>query len=533
MNRSTITIPQMILVQTGTYQEQALRPFNVQVTEQTVNQLQSITNNGLNLGVSAVQEIASDVVTPAANVEGIVNIEQGWNSRRFRFMMKVNETHPFIPNSTTQRIFFGYTDHCDASINHLDPDMRIYFNSETTIAQTVRQTLQGPQAQAMIVGSNQIIAPVDLTSNADNTGMFSRPVSHLIRPEDVFSLGQSNLTAKRLNETGWFGSELTSVVDHRTLVGEGGSFKYSRRMDTSPTRYLSGTLNAYQHAIKENDLSNSQGLDLASADKDILFGEASSSCRNTQIHSNAFLALLKERSGYTEKGHVTWRELNYLFPELLQSQVTSVGMDNGQSIRKINHAGQSEYWTGAGSMAVATSLLAQTIPSIMMDNFFRAISFAVTNGMGPNKYVLEIHPHGTKSLIDNLDMRPYLIEFERRLSVDILNSLSRGNQIPFQISMSSDLSGDSVIDIALGNESTTRFIAPTFADSLNSPVITRNDALPGRISNDMLYLVEQVINPNGQIATTPTTSYVHPVAQATNISNINLGASNVADLGLL
>ena len=49
----------------------------------------------------------------------------------------------------------------------------------------------------------------------------------------------------------------------------------------------------------------------------------------------------------------------------------------------------------------------------------------------------------------------------------------------------------------------------------------------------MLYLVEQVIDPNGQIATTPTTSYVHPVAQATNLTNLNLGASNVADLGLL
>jgi len=90
-------------------------------------------------------------------------------------------------------------------------------------------------------------------------------------------------------------------------------------------------------------------------------------------------------------------------------------------------------------------------------------------------------------------MRPYLIEFERRLATDCLNTISMNNQIPFQLSMSSDLAGDSVIDISLQHESVVRFVAPTFTDGLFAPVITRDAAKAGKIANDMLYLVSEVV----------------------------------------
>ena len=515
----------MILVQTGTYQTQALRPFNVHVSHDNVSMLQNVTNDGLNLGVSAIQEAASDIVTPSANVEGSVDIAEGWNSRRFRFMMKVNESHPFIANTTTQRIFFGYTDQCDASMNHLDPNMRVYFNSETIITQSVRNTVNGPQSQAMIVGSNQIVSPVSMIDNP-HSSMFARNTTHLIRPEDIFNIGQSTLVAERLQSSGHFDSPLTRTIDHRSMVGEGGAFKYSKRRDASPTRYLSETLNAYQHAVKE---SNLQQDDFSGVDRDVMFGEAAANCRNAQISTNTFLALLRERAQYMELGYVTWRELTGIFPELLQSSVTHVGMDDGRSIRKVNQAEHSEVWTGADYASIGASLLAQTIPSIMMDNYFRACSFAVTNGQGPNQYLFELHPQNTKSMIDNLDMRQYIMEFERRLGVDVLNNISRGNQVPFKISMSSDLAGDSVIDIAVGSNNVSRYIAPTFSDSLFSPVITRNEALPGTISSDMLYLVEQVVGKPDL----SSQSYVHPVAKAVNVPQYNQGYNNVSDLGLL
>ncbi|BEG72705.1 hypothetical protein [Pseudomonas phage PA1C] len=529
---SKLSVQNFVLVETGTYQEQHIRPFSINANQEVARQLEQATNGGMNLRVSAVQEVASSVITPQASVEGSVGIAHGWRSRRFRFLMKVNEQHPFIAGTLTQRIFFGYSDHADASQNYLPDDMRIYFNSETIIAQAIQQTIHGPQHVASIVGSNQIVSPVDMMGGMN--GMFSRATAHLIRPEDIFSIGQTAHVAQKLQSSGLFDGMINRSIDHRTMVGEGGAYKYSQRRDTSPTRYLSNTLGAYQHAVKENAMEN-QGDDLFGApDKDVMFGEAAAQCRNQQIHTNTFLAVLKDHAGYMENGYITFRDLKRLFPECGTQQVTQFSMNDGRSIRRISQAEDSEVWSGADYTSIGASLLAQTIPSIMMDTFLRTCSFAVTNGTGPNNYSFEFHPQNSKAIIDNLDMRQYILEFERRLAIDILNNITRGNQLPFRISMHSDLAGDSIIDIAIGGQSLTRFIAPTFTDSLFSPMITRNEQHPTNLSGDMLWLVQEVIPNPTQHQALQSVGYQHPVAAPIMMPNaINQGASNVVDLGLV
>lgn len=527
-------------VQTGTYQAQFLRPFKSNASASVVDQLRDATYGGMNLGVAAVQELASEVITPQAMVEGEVLIPDTFNSRRFRIMARVFEEHPFVRGTTTQRVFFGYSDHCNVTMQSglVDPDMRIYFNSETIIAESIINTPNGPQTQAKIIGSNQIISPVNMVGG--NNGMFAKPSSFLIRPEDNFNLMQTKAVARNLEDQGMVGVKIDTSYDHRTMVGEGGSFKYSKRKDTSPVRYLSSSLNAYQHARKEYNSSMHDQDDIlfnrASDSSEILYGEAASVCRNSSITSNTFLGILREHTGFMERGYVTWRELSGLFPELLDNQCALFSMDNGQSKRKVSHCGQSQAWNGADYTSIGASLLAQTIPSIMMDTFFRQVSFAVTNGASPNTYELVIHPESTSSIIQGLDMRPYVMELERRIKVDVLNNITRGNQLPFRISMISDLAGESIIDISIGADAVERFIAPTFADSLFSPVITRNQELSGIIANDITWLVKQVIDGDSPPAVNQIyTGYTHPVAQAAqyNPTLLTGAANNVANLGLL
>lgn len=531
-------------VQTGTYQAQHLRPFKSNTSQNVVNQLREATNDGLNLGVSAVQEISADVITPQGMVEGEVMIPEGFTSRRFRIMARVFEEHPFLKGSSTQRVFFGYSDHCEVGLQSgiIDPNMRIYFNSETIIAEHIINTPHGPQTQAKIIGSNQIISPVNMVGG-DN-GMFAKPSSFLIRPEDNFNLMQTKAVAKNLQETGLVDVHIDSSYDHRTMVGEGGSFKYSMRKDTSPVRYLSSSLSAYQHARKEynssmhdtDDILFNRGTDST----EVLFGEAAANCRNSSITSNTFLGILRDHTGFMERGYVTWGELTGLFPELLNSQCARFAMDDGQSIRKVSHADHSRSWNGADYTSIGASLLAQAVPSIMMDTFFRQVSFAVTNGNGPNEYIFEIHPGATASIIKGIDMRPYVMELERRIKVDVLHNITRGNQLPFKISMISDLAGESIIDISIGADPVERFVAPTFADSLFSPIITRNHGLSGEIANDITWLVKQVIDgESAQVSQAQPqlyTGYQHPIAPAAqfNPQAFNNGAvNNVADLGLL
>ncbi len=534
-----------IAVETGTYQAQGLRPFKSNTNEAVVSALRQATQDGLNLGVAAVQEIASDVIVPQAMVESEVMIPYGFTSRRFRLLCRVNESHPFIKGTNTQRVFFGYSDHCDVAIGgkELPDEMRIYFNSETIIQESVIPTPHGPQTQARIIGSNQIISPVNMVGGQN--GMFTRPSNFLIRPEDNFNLMQTKAVAKNLQDNGIVDVKIDTSYDYRTMVGEGGSFKYSMRKDTSPVRYLSSSLGAYQHARSEyNDSmreSDTLLFNKGSDPTEVLLGEAANMCRNHAIQSNTFLGILREHAGFMEKGYVTWGRLKQLFPELANPAVTRFAMNRGESVRKVSQAHHSQAFTGADNTAIAVSLLSQAIPSIMMDTFFRSVSFAVTNGHGPNEYVFEIFENGTQSIIQNFAMLPYIQQLERRIKVDILNNISRGNQIPFRISCSSDLAGETIVDISLGSDPVERYVAPTFADSLFSPVITCNQNLSNEIANGITWLVRSVIDGDSRQApqidmSKAYTPYQHPVAPAAeyNPQAINNGAqNNVANLGLL
>lgn len=495
-NQNTeIGISQFILTQTGTYQEQTIRPFTVEVNADAMAQLERSTRGGQNISVASVQNVASELVRPQGDVEGVINIAQGWRSRRFRFMMKVIEKHPFNLGAVTQRIFFGYTDQCDVSLGQrLDPNMRIYFNAETIVSEIIRQTTNGPVRQAVISGANQIVSPIDYNGSNVNSGYYARPTAHLIRPEDVFSHGQATQVVNNLNRTGQFPGGVDMIINTTSMVGQGGAYKYSHRRDTSPARYLTDTLGAYQQAVRESTMNHEPTFDGGGIGKDVLYGDAQTFAANQDIHSNSFLAILKDGAGYMERGYVTFADLCKLFPEAARiGETTLYAMDDGRSIRQVNFAESAYHWSGADPVSIAASLLAQVIPAIMMDNFLRHVSFAITNGMGPNNYMFEIHEKNTRSIIDGINMMPYLQEFQRRLITDVINTISRGNQIPFQISMASDLVGDSVIDIVLGNEAQRRYVAPTFTDSLFSPMLTRDATLPGRISNDLLYMVEQIV----------------------------------------
>jgi len=480
-----VHVANFILTQTGTYQEQHLRPFETTIQQDHINYLARATQEGKNLGVNTLGDVAGEILHPQAATEGRVNIAHGWTSRRFRFMMKVIEKQPFQVQGETQRIFFGYTDHSDASFNHLDPEMRIYFNSETIVVTDIRQTPNGPVPVARVVASNQIVSPMDMSGPVgQSNGLFHQPTSYLIRPDDIYHWGETNHVVNNLNASGMY-SDLNMAFDTRAMAGA-GAYKYSRRHDVSPARYLSRTLGAYSHAVKEAHSTGNEG------DLEYVFSEANSVAGNDDIHTNGFFSLLKEHAGFMEKGFVTLRELETLFPEA--QQTTQYSLDDGRSIRKISMAEDSNHWQGAGRTDVAASTLAQIVPAIMMDNYIRSISFACTNGVGLRDYAIEIHDHGTRSVVDNLPMIPYLEEFQRRLIVDALNTLTYNNQISFQISMSSDLAGDSIIDISLEGESPVRYVAPTFSDSLFAPVITQDQQRPQAISNDLIYLAQQTVD---------------------------------------
>lgn len=516
-----------ILAQTGTYQEQTIRPFKTNYSPRVVNTLQEATRGGERLGVAAVNAIAAEVIQPSANIEGIVGIPEGWMSRRFRFIMRVVENNPFTPDDRTIRILFGYSDQCDVSHGGLlDPKMRIYFNSETTIRDKITYGVNGPMRQALVQAANQIITPM-MIMNAGRTAQISQ--THMIRPEDVFNLRETKLVTDMADAQIPGGIDL--AYDVRAFSGV-GQFQFSRRRDTSPTRYVADTLGSLQHAVQENKMLNHGSVGNASVMGPAVFSEAGACAANASINGDVFLARLRDHAHYLERGYVELQDLISLFPEVGRfNEVTRYALDDGRSIRKVNQAQDGNHWQGADKTSIAASLLAQVIPAIMMDNFIRNISFAVTNSMVPGQYNLVIDPQGTRSIVEELNMQQYVQEFERRLCMDALNSITFQGQIPFHIAVQSDLAGDSVITISLDGEAPVRYIAPTFTDSLFSPMVSTQTDAATKVSNDMIAIASDVLSLGVQDGVNLNVPLAQPTV-ATPYQNNGVN-SHAEDFGLL
>lgn len=509
-NNRRVFIRNGLLIQTGTYQEQSIRPFETHIRKEDIDALATATEGGTHVGVSAVQSVANSVIRPSAVPESKVPINHGWLSRRFRFYLVVEEHDPFNTAEKTIRVFYGYTDHSDASFNHIDPETRFYFNSEVIVRESIRPTPNGLQKKAMVTGSNQIISPLDMAASAQQG--FHDNTLYMIRPEDVFNYSQSVAVADTISQYGGYG-RVDATLDGRSMVGGGGGYKYSNRRDTIPSRYLSDTLTAYNHAVRENEMRD-RDLE-GETGREVILGEARKYSSSQNIGSNTFFSMLKDHADYMGRGYVTLRDLNQIFPETLQSNVIQYTLDDGRSIRQVYHAQDSEHWQGSDDMTLAATTLAQVVPSIMMDNFIRSISFAATNGNGFDTYAIDIHPQNLKGVVDGVDMLRYVQEFERRLVFDVLSNITHRNQVGFQISMSCDLAGDSIIDIALDVEPHRKYIAPTFTDSLFTPVVTRDSQRQHTIASDIIYLVEQTIPTQQAI-------YSAPVMPTQVVSNNNL-----------
>lgn len=488
-----IWVKGMWLNQTGTYQSQVSRPFETHVKADDVAALQRSTQDGSNIGIGSLQGVAGRILSPSATNEGEVNISNGWLERRFRFIMVVVEEEEFN-NRTIERVLFGYTDGANPSYqDNLDPEMRVYFNSETLVARSWQPGPNGMVEQVRVLGSNQIVSPLDLSGNPTMPGANPRS-SFLCRPEDVYHLAQTRSAIDQM-ETRRPGS-ITFGYDARASLGNrNGAYKYSHRSDTSSSRYLHKVLRGWEHAQHEqhsgyemNDLPDNMSL----GGNNSLYHDAQVLIANQDIFSNHFLARLNRETRYMQQGHVTYGELCRVFPET--DMHTAFAMDNGRGTRPINMAADSAYWTGEDNIAVNVSMLAQTVPGIMMDNMIRSISFAATNGLGgPGDYIIDFHDENLRGVVDGLRLTDFVRRFEYRLVVDLLNVISFNNEVPFQISMASDLAGDSVIDIIYDGSQQYRFVAPTFTDSLFTPVVTSDPNRAMELSSDMTYLAEQLM----------------------------------------
>lgn len=460
MQPGKMQITRFILVETGTYNDMAIRPYQTNINDTTLNAMTEATQGGRRLNASVLAGVAGSIIRPSSMAVGAVSIDNGWDTRRFRFLMEVEFTD--FNGGTTVEYVSGYTDHADTSLQsqQLDPRMMLHINNVVKARRVTEHTPMGLVQRTTVAEAAQI-----LTGNYNPQFGGVTNAAQTMRPEDVFgSIGAQVLGA--------------DAFDLRNTFA--GGAKKSNRLNGAATTYLSRIMTSHQTAMKQAGYAD---------DPTVMADNAAGLAREGLIANDPFLSALQRHTNFQGGTSVAYGQLCAMSPSL--DNIAQVIMARGvQQVGWQNHLrGQSEHWTGTTNETVFATILAHSVPSIMMDLMLTQITISVTNRTLDGSFQSQFLAP-PESFAQGMDLSPYLDLFNRRFESEVLRDLTQNNMIDISLVLHVDVLGDTVIDIALMGGPETRYVVPSFCDALMAPVITNSAMNVQSLASDISALAD-------------------------------------------
>lgn len=477
---SKVNVVRLILQETGTYNIQYYRPYSINVTPQSVNQLikrveHSMYTNG-NLTASAISGMGEELVAPQASPQAPVAIPQGWTNKRLRFVLEIA-----ITNSLgVQSIYYvqGYTNHFGVSSGgHIDPNMLFYINSVFQLSRTLRNTPTGAQYSDRIVDCSHLLVAPNVLDPAANYSLFT------IQPVDLFSYMQINVQNSGMNAYDGYGDMAgmaggdTIVLDTR-LMSSTDFFKSSQRKNNAPLEYLTSTINNGVMGLSINDATEgfisahhnaiSQSRGFAEADEN--------SMKNSE-----FISLLNQKNYQTANqisSIFTLSQLANIDPNL--PAVTNYLHLSPEHQAQLHQTGLTAHWTGSDKTTQIAVILANAVPTIMSQCLISQIHVRSTNCMLAGQITTQIL--NAKSLSNSVLVNMFEV-FKQRLEKEIIFDFTIGNQIPYELDLRSDMFGETTISLKLDQDPEVVYVVPSFCDSLISPIANVD---PNRIQKEAM-----------------------------------------------
>ena len=491
--RERVEVSKALFVETGTYNDMTMRPYETNFDQNLVNQFGELTLGGTSVSPAALSGIANQFLIPSAQAQTNVTIAEGWDTPRLRFILELTY-YDGSGRASMRKILQGYTNHVGvAPSGAIDFNMMLYFNNVVTLRQSTIMTENGSSLRTSVGEASHLIrGDYDMTLGGQPN------ITWLMRPEDVFStMGSSAL-----------GEE--DILDLRVTFAN-TPVKKSRRSNGSASHYVSDVIKGYRHSVD----SSNYNVDFADA-----LNKASGLVREQPMSGDKFFFdLTNNTASFAQGGSVTYGEMCSLYPEfdnvaviiprkqMVHSQPQ--GFMGGYSER-----GQGEYWTSSNNETVWATVLAQSIPSIMVDGMLTKVTFMATNQTLDGAHSVQMMDAG--SFADGLNLVPYVEHFITRLKSEILTGLSNNNHIDYALTASIDVLGDSNIRIRIADGPETDFTSPSFCDALFAPILTNSQSHISKVAYDLQALSDTI-----------GVDAIHQ--QGTNL-NMNTGGFNGTDI---
>lgn len=447
--KGNLTVARFLLQESGTYNPVYSRPYQTHVDKHTLDSLNYRIDQNAEGYVSneLMSGLASNIVFPNATPQGEIYIPNGWTDRRIRFILEVHFTSP--TGSQVIYYFQGFTSHLGVTAaGNIDPNMDFMINSLMRISRRQVMTAMGMQNQDVITEKSQVING-QLISEGSHENVYG------MRPMDIFGGIHTGHLEQAIN----YHNPGSIVTDTRAVHNRDAFL--SDKMDSLPSNYLTSVL---QHYVRNQSL-----IEIGSGETDLY-----SHCRNSAFkpppEENPFIRAIKNVRGFGTGTTFNFSDLIKIDPNT-QNNTNFLSLQGTQRVSQLAVAGQSSYWNSVDRETVVATILSNSVSALMMDLMISKISFRSTNqdfsGM-MNTVLID-----AKS-VTQADMRSSYELFRQRFEREVMYDITFGNQEIYQLEISADLFGDTMIVISLNGESPITYTTPSFCDSLLAPVFSTN-----------------------------------------------------------
>lgn len=503
VTRDGYTVLAIMLMETGTYNPEFLRPYSVSVDRNDITTIGDIAeeNHGMMMSPDLLAGVAGRVLRYSSEVtkRDLVDIENGWDTKRLSFLIEVIEdSRPDFEytssNSETVTYISGWTDRLDIVETRdgvAPPNDLVFYVSN--VHRIERQTKR-------IQTNHQLIVP---SYHAMGYGGNDRNDLYVVRPRDVFNDEMSKqvtpANSRRLN---------TSNRLHGTMP------KTSRSSNLLPSSYISSSINAYVRGeTQRNSMQDGYGNYDANRQqgRESVYSKASSLLsESTAYERNSFMYLLRQQSSeFSARTTFTWGDLTDIFTQDIL-RVTSMykrkaveRRDNSRS--RWASAGESSNWdnnTNHGYNAVFATALKQSLPGYALESKIYSCRIEATNIISASEE--RFHSiHGILITVSDVvfiarmpnahEENILIDQMKSNIASHILRDVSLDNTIDFDIVVDLDWRNDSFIHVGIEGGEMVEFSTSSFSNSLTPPIITTNPDFTDNMVNDLRAVVNEIL----------------------------------------
>lgn len=454
---SGLNINKLLLQRTGTYNQQYLRPFETQVDGTTLQELNEVLARGNKITPNTIAGISNQIMRPTAIPECTVNIANGWDTPRFRFMLEIEYERGGIFNT---ELILGYTEHGDVSFNNnIDPTMKFIVNSITTARTSRIMTPSGSSNVKVVADTSHVV------SNPLNQNFIAGKPKFKLRPQDVLSVMSVN---NELPE-----DVLNNHINFNAVTRDEPIL--SKRKNGVASYYASSILDGYRVATSTGYGTESE-----------ILTEATGYVRDNMLSHVMFLQRLKSLEGsYTAA--FTYNDLMNISPDV--QYVTTVVEMNHQQLSMLQNAGSTASWGTSTIETQVASIIASSLSALITEFGLIQISIASTNDNldgQPTTHVLHANAFSTVDL-----SRPCEI-IVAKFNNETVRDITYNNSISYSLNVNMDLLGETTISLSLNGQAPVDYVLPSFADSLIAPIVTFDRHRPNNMASSFSRIMDNL-----------------------------------------